>query len=154
MKAAPSCRSLFREAPQGYFSQIDDGQLIFTSTANSNRSNGKRARVDYSFNSETQTLLIEWVHVDPSLRELGIANHMIKEIVDRYPEVKQVIGYLTDKNLQIYEVSLKAFKSSDLALKATPYFKSFESLGFSEVITNEYFDEKVAVALQRPQSMP
>ena len=152
--AAPSCRSLFREAPQGYFLETEEGQLHFINTKNSDKLNGKRGRIDYTFDADTKTLLIEWIYVDPVLRELGIANHLMAEIVNRYPEAEQVIGYLTDKNLQTYEESLKSFKSSDLALKSTPYFKSLAALGFSEIIANDYFDGKVAVALKKPSLLP
>jgi len=153
-EAASSCRSLFREEPQGYFVQVDEGQLHFINTKNADKLNGKRGRIDYSFNSETKTLLIEWVHVDPVLRELGVSHHLMTELSERYPEATQVIGYLTDKNLQIYEEALKSLKSPDLALKATPYFRSLNSLGFSEIIANDYFDGKVAVALKKPSYLP
>jgi len=154
-QAAPSCRSLFREALGGYFTYGEPGQLHYVN-ANlkfSEKPQDRVGRLDYDYNSGTRTLLIEWIYVQAKMRDHGVANHLFQEVLWGFPETQQVIGYLTDSNLKAYETALKSLNDPVLALKSTPYFHSLANLGFTEILANEYFDGKVAVALKKPDSM-
>lgn len=155
VQAAPSCRSLFRDALVGYVVDGEPGQVHYINhqTKYSENREVRVGRLDYDYTDETQTLMIEWIHVQAKMRDQGVANYMFQEVLSRFPETTQVIGYLTDSNLLVYEAALEAFKDPVLALKATPYFHSLANLGFSEILANEYFDGKVTVALKKPDSV-
>lgn len=155
--AAPLCRSLFREKVPGYFQFSEENQQIgFVSTdiKKPQFSGSEVGRLDFDFFDSTNTLYIAWVDVHPQFREHGVSTQLIEEVLRRYPETEKIAGYLTNKNLEVYEDVLGKTYDHVQALKATPYYHSFSAMGFSEIISSDHFDGKVTVALKQPKSMP
>lgn len=152
----PSCRGLFRESPIGYFVNLEEGSTAFVNTDPESKEAFQKqvGHVDYRYYSVTRSLLIEWINVEPFFRENGIANHLLDEVLQTYPDAQQITGYLTDFNYERYQKSVRDGKTPDEALRDTPIYHSLSRQGFSDIFVNTEYDGKVVMVLRKSEGWP
>jgi hypothetical protein len=148
-----SCRSLFRVPLKGYFKVDRNHQQKINFVLNDRDYRKYQDKVvgtiEYDYFFDSNKLMIEWVHVDKNLENLGISNQLIQEVLETNPDTAQITGYLTDSNYRSYQQNLKKGLDPLEALHATPFFKSFAGFGFSDLVSYADHDGRVVVLLRR-----
>jgi|GEM_PF-4185859 len=142
--AAPSCHSFLKySASEFEFKSSQDlhanieafygGEMV--------------GHIKFDFESESNTLTVQYVKVDFEFRRNDLSKHLLKAALDQHPQTLFIKGELADKNLELYNLAKiqiaggqrwPTYEDSLRAVKLTPFYLIRRAMGFSQII---HFEE-------------
>lgn len=151
--AAGSCLSLFQSEIQGYFKNDSKSQdiLHFVSTdpSEDKLQNKVVGTVEFEYFEHSDKLMIHWIEVNPLVRQKGVSKKLLQELLQDYPETQDIVAYLTDFNLKIFNESFAKTKSLTQSVQQTPFYKAFAEFGFSNVSYVAHAGDKIILTLKK-----
>lgn len=92
---------------------------------------GVRARIYFRYFPAIRMLTLDWIYLPKSLRRKNISYHLLKTMIDHFPQARSVHLLLAHGNLKAFQEG--AQKSVEEKIKSTPTTRQLGKLGFTQV---------------------